>query len=750
MSVFVEPTFGASPLRRGKEFGRSAPYYDISRGPHLGFLESAVAAYDAQVKAESQRALESGFMDVEAEQIDRIRAAGMEPPESLATDVFKDAGFFDSPDPYDTYFDVAKYFTDGPGPALGGPVAGVPPSPEAASQERKLNWRDKKIQELRKARPDLHDLKTYRELWGETQKRAQRAESLWEGASTTPLGSVGGFLGGMWPIHPSVDPVRTEIAIGTGVNVPTAVGRMALQGVTGFGTELAVQPGIQERRRLLGLPYGPERIARAALMAGLGGVFFQGAGEAAGMAARRWFVHRPEVGDPAPPVPTPQQMAADLPDPRYLPRPDAYQPELDFGTPNLNGLWGKSRLGNLRAVQDFHAVQKQAEAWDGPALADIKPHTETPRDFTGPPLTQDEYARAIDPETFRVWDKLTTEAEGLRTNLRQADVSRAEARPEAAAARTIEEQARAIEERIAGTRSKKQVAKLQRELEELRTQRQQLLPEVAMPGVPDTYRDRLIRIDEEMRDLAPLVSRAQAIARGEWGDAAAARQAAYEAANVPSREPAQLIMYPLLRHTKSAPARPTKLPPRSATVESQIPMLNARPDIITKLPADADAADKIAAIQVADEKLNVEAVQRFREGLAGKVDEQALASTKGLEKRLQAQGLGGMNGVVRAALATDKTAIAAGRAAGKAAAKPPPPGQEDLIQINSAVSASPSKPPPGMVNVNGRLLGLDEKVISGTGFDADGEPIMISVKDLLDDLGDHEQALASMRTCSIG
>src|SRR6185436_2695703 len=392
MGIFVEPTFGASPLRRGKEFGRSVPYYDVARGPHLGFLESAVAAYDAQVKAESQRALESGFMEVEAEQIDRIRAAGMEPPESLATDAFKGAGFFDSPDPYDTYFDVAKYFTDGPGPAQGGPMAGVPLAPEATSQERKIAARDKKIMELRQARPDLHDLKTYRELWAETQKRAQRAESLWEGSSTSTLGSVGGFLGGAWPIHPSVDPVRTEVAIGTGVNVPTAVGRIALQGVAGAGTELAVQPGIQERRRLLGLPEGPERAAKAALMAGLGGAFFHSAGEVAGALGRRWFVHRPEVNDPAPPV---REDIA--PDPKYLPRADAYQPELDFGTPNLNGLWGKSRLGNLRAVQDFHAVAKQAEAWDGPALADIKPHTETPRDFIGPPLTQDEYARAIDP-----------------------------------------------------------------------------------------------------------------------------------------------------------------------------------------------------------------------------------------------------------------------------------------------------------------------------------------------------------------
>ena len=586
---------GEAPGVNEVEFGRG------STSCRLGWQGAFEAAYEAQVKNHSMLGLQVAFGEKILEQNDRIRQAGLEPPE----EVF--------PYRFWRYTDAARYYE------------GETEKPLNEDTLNRIRQYDQRIHELRSASgkpvstmgtslPGFTNLMTVQETWKQTKSDMELAEQRWEQAITEGLAAkTGGFLGGMaGALNPVTDPFNVAtLPVGglSGGFVRRVASQAGVQGAVEGVDQLA---GVQENRRLAGLPHGWEQGLTDVAGAALFGAAFQAGGEVLTAGARRaftgkWFASTPD--DPAPSPP-------DIPDPLVsttgLPRFDAEQLDLPFDIPKV---YGPSRLANLRTAQDLAAVEQQLQDFNGPSPIDVRPHSNAPADFHGGPLSEEELARVIDPEAFRQWDKMTAEATRLRGSLRQADISRAEApqlAPEAVAqaqaAKTIEDQISTLETRAAGLKNRKQLAAIRGELDELRQQRQTLLPQVAMPGVPGTYRSQLMRVDEKLRDLGPLLARARAAAHDEW-PAISARQGAGLGA---APEPVQLRMNSLLKRMQKAPDRAATLPPRELPIEHHFPQLNQNQELLAKLPANADAVDKMVAIRGEEVKAEDAALVKFR------------------------------------------------------------------------------------------------------------------------------------------
>lgn len=655
---------------------------NAAEGPRLGFQGAFKAALDQQIQTDSARGFEYTFQQVQEEQKAKIRAAKLEAPLSFWE---HDPAFVVAHGTAPPYFEVGKQYTGG---------QAAPYAVELAADY------DKQIAALNKAHPELQ-LKNSQGLVQEVQRRGQAASRRYEKSTSVGVGGVLGSIAGSMAgsFNPGSDPFNFGLNVATlGVGGSAAAGvragveRLAVAGaVPGVSEAINQATGVQERRRMLGLEdYGFGRAATSVLYAAGGGMVLQGAGEVLKFGSK-WFRHSPN--DPAPPPPEihgPPEAPTYGPDSRVYPRMDPEQLLLPIERPEV---YGPSRLGRLREEQDLAAVSRHMESWESGPPIDALPHKQTPTDLYGPPITQEEYARSIDPEAFRLWDRHNAEADALQPALHEAAVSRAIPAERAAAAKTIEDQARAVEARIAGTKSKKQIAKLTRELEELRTQRQALLPDVSMPGVPEAFRARVMRNDAKLRDLVPLISRAYAAARDAWPEVVAKQAALF-----PSAEARQLRMGALLKRTlteeqalgprelptraapeAAAPAdheafiaeavarqreamlaqgetskrmleiglrdfeaklragladvpavqprpQPVGKPPpeamsppsspermaRQPVVDDYFPGVQQNPDIVAKLPADADMVDKVAAVRVKEAEVQDDAVERFQ------------------------------------------------------------------------------------------------------------------------------------------
>lgn len=585
----------------------------------VGFLDAFETSYNAQVRSSAMFGIEKAMYDLDAEQADTLRQAGAEDVPHLSDDAF---GFFGKGAFSGDYLDAARFYQDGGDPAIAD----------------RLKAYDAKVDEYRKKFPQL-ELRTSQDMWGEVRETARSYENRANNERTTLGGSIGGFIGGaVGGLNVESDPFNfATIPLG-GVG-KSVVGRIAGEGAAqGFVEGINQITGVQEQRRLLdlstGFADGLSRVAGAAI----GGAALQGTGEALGAGFRRFFRNAPNDPAPPPPVATPRETPSitDVVDgvveaaPVARTSPQTYSEYLAEVSPWSN------RATRARTVLDADNVRLQLEDWTGPNPAFTTPKTDTaltpPRnDFTtgqanifdrvADTPNYDQIARQVDPDTFRVYDKLATENDTYRRWLRELDQPKAE-RADAQLAE-INGRIDKLKDKAASSGAMK-AKKYNKEIAALVAERDAAKSEVLSGDTPDMakVRAKLIRNDEKMRDMTPVISRAYARAQSKWDNTAADREAirkmiAEGKQKLDAYEPASSALEHL---------------PKS--LYDKAPVLQQRYKVESQITTNADAAEIAAKIHAKNAKENETVLEAFRKEVAAtvkKLDEAKEAKAKPVE-----------------------------------------------------------------------------------------------------------------------
>lgn len=625
MSVFSEPNRDAYVT----------PIDNTSVGPKLGFLGAFEASFDAQTRTNSMFGLEAAFREQEQEQIRSIRAAGGTPPKSLNESEDGSFGGFTGGINSKRYLQAARYFIDGKDEDG---ISGI------------IAQRETELASVAEKHPDLQ-LRNLRELFDTTREKAQKAEHRWNEAPTSVGGDVGGFIAGaLAGVDPRTDPLNF-------ITMPVAAGETALArigaqaGAQGLTESINQLTGVQENRRLLGLDYGLGNAALAVGGAAVGGAALQGVGEAIGAGVKRWFRNAPN--DPPPEMPAidtrpatgevlgpPEQSV--FPEAPIVERRNVLDDfELFAEEMMRNSPFGKSRRGEALARGDMDHFTTQLDDFQGPRPWEVPPRTDTApapypttsridkpfQRFIDNLDTVDDLARRADPETFRIFDKLADQSARLRGWLDELNAGRVQSAE--AAVKELDADITRTEARLSKASAKNQ-RRLQTELDDLRARRQEEFERVNSVDTPDqeTIRTRLMKLDEQMRDLAPAVSRAVGQAEGEWRvsgpstDTLRILKDLETRASSTFRSP-QHEAQPTVERTLGATvdlasaldATPGPARPLVRSIAEDLPVLNSRPDITASLPATADAADRLSAIVTAETKEAEAALDAFRSGV---------------------------------------------------------------------------------------------------------------------------------------
>lgn len=476
MSLFDEPNANAYTVDLGEG----------SKGKRLGFQDAFAASWDVQTKVNSLLGLEQSFRDREQAQIKKMREAGITPPKSL--DEGEDTGtgpFGGAQFRQGRYSAAAQSMVDGGGWYTDEMVA----------------ERDEQIKKLQAEHPEL-GLKTYGDMFKDIQGEAQDAMKR-AALPTTALGAVGGFIGGAAAgMNPVSDPVNfSSFIIGGGA---TALERIGVQGLGQAGVEAGAMAINRNKEVLTGEKPTFESTMEQLGVAAVGGAAGQGLGEAVGMGIRRattgkWF------NDLAPDKLPTKELPPSRPMDELTPHVEKMEPGRplndypDFETfaksqgYDLGNPYGPSRQAAARHAIDIDYVARELDRWDGPQAHDVSARTDTalPPDvepgvrydgayqrYIDRMENVDDVARRLDPGTFDTYDKLAAKRDEIRASIDRVaapDTRRDAARPDVAA----------------------EYASWQKATDqELRLQLQE--------------------IDYQMRDMAPLVSRAYGAAEKEW------------------------------------------------------------------------------------------------------------------------------------------------------------------------------------------------------------------------------------------
>lgn len=577
-------------------------------GPRIGFLDAFEASREAQLRAGSVFGLEAAFREEEQEQTRRIRASGGQAPRALNDSEDGLTGGFTGGLNSRRYLDAARYF-----------VTGEDRDGIAAV----LADRETQLASIAEKNPTFK-LKNYGEMFESVREKAQASERRWEGSRTSIGGDIGGFLGTTaGALDPRTDPF-SFLTLPIGAFGATAGARIATQGFGQGAIESVNQfSGVTKNRDLLGLDSSVSRAALSVAGAAVGGAALQGLGEGAVALGRRWFRDAPT--DPAPPVPEPPTPARTQGlDPDFT--TNKREPELfrrldlmeDFeafkaAVAAERTPLGPSRRSQAVAEEDAAYFARTLDDWKGSRPWEVPPRTDTtlPQPVTTSRIDQpfdravsaletvDDVARRLDPETFRIYDKLSDTADRLRAWIDDLDTGRVSAANKSVEA--LEADIARVEAKLAKASAKNQ-PRLERELADLLGAREEQYSAVLGVDTPDqaSVRKRLLDLDQQMRDLAPLVSRAYGLANNEW------RSTGISAEN--------LLILKDLQSRGSVSFAPETAPPsiaRTAVVD-EVPITASRPDATAGLPANADAADKIKAVVAAETKATEPALAEFR------------------------------------------------------------------------------------------------------------------------------------------
>lgn len=578
----------------------------IAQGPRVGFLDAWETAYNTQVRASAMYGIEKQFHADEAAQVAALRKAGVEDIPHISDSAF---GFFGSGAFSGDYMDAARFYQDGGDPELAG----------------RLRSYDDKIEEYKKKFPELQ-LRSSAEMWDGIRAKAQEYEKRSMSDRNTLGGSIGSLAGGMaGAFNLESDPFNFA-TIPVGTVGKTIIGRVAGQ-AAGQGVIEAINQatGVQEQRRLLGLEHGFGDAASRVAGAAIGGAALQGLGEGAAALGRRFFRNAPH--DPAPEFNTapPKKVpdASAVPDgaipadpalaaAKLMQRPQSYMDYLQEVSP-----WSVSRAGKARTVLDVDNVKAQLDDWAGPDPAFTAPKTDTtinlPRtDFTAQPnifdrvadrSRVDDVARQIDPDTFRVYDKLADENATYRRWI-----------SELPADKKLSERITEINDRVDVLNDKLNNAggmkakTYRKEIAALTAEREAAKKEAVAGDTPDKarVRGRMMRNDEKMRDMAPVISRAYARARDKWHNSGGER----EAIRAMLRDGRKTVG-DMPQHDAFA-----SLP---KSLYEKAPILQQASRVEGKVKADADAADVAMAIIAENKKQLDEVLDRYRTSIGNLV-----------------------------------------------------------------------------------------------------------------------------------
>jgi hypothetical protein len=561
-------------------------------GPLVGFLEAWKTGWEQQTRASASRGIEVAMNNLQNEQIDTLRRAGVENIPILGGT---------GPD---TYLEAARYYE----------------KDESVPQEfvGQLSEYDKRVDELKTKYPDLK-LRNSHEMWDTVKSEAQRYEMQALSERRTWGGTAGNFMAStVASMNPDTDPLNfwTMGIAGAG---KTILGRIGIQ--TGFqgGVETINQlTGVQEERRLLGLEHGFGDAFSRVTGAAISGGVLQGVGELGAAGLRRWFRSTPN--DPAPPPPM-----ADLSAPR---RPDVAaivdgaearltaQPESHMDVLHENSPLSVTRQGKARTVLDLDYVSTRLDDWTGPRPWELTPKTDTSvtlpeGDFTAPDVHRfveraqiNDMARRADPDTFRRYDAL---AERVSTYRRWLD-ELAETRDAGLQSRLDE-----IDGRIdalalkAEDQTGKRAAKTRKDIKALEAEKEAAIQASIDKGTetPDMARVRreLLKDDEKMRDLAPLVSRAYARAQNKWTNTDADRKAVVKMMREAGTQLPPAVDDQAARVIEGLPS----------SLPDVAPILRGAPDADIK--QDATPVEVASAVVAKNQEVIDEAVDSFRKSV---------------------------------------------------------------------------------------------------------------------------------------
>ena len=510
-------------------------------GPLVGFFESWSVAVDAQMRASSQFGIEYFMQELDWNQTRAMLDAGVEdPPQlilglegrrpgegavSVAQMMRSDSGYYEDfiPERSGAYLDVARRY------------AGEEISPEF---EERLQAYDARVLQIRQDRPDL-ELMTSREMFDRVREDAQAAESRLDGDRRTWGGAFGGFFGGaLSSMHPGTDPLNFY-SLGIGGAGKTALQRILFQtGAQGVVETINQVTGVQEERQLLGLSHGFADAAQRVAATALGAGALQGVGEVVGAGVRQWLRDVPTDRAPDITVAEPQREPLALPSPEQF-REEAQTIRLERdGRAYTDILAEQAPLSGIRTaepriVADIGDMTRQLEAWDGGAPASLGARTANialPGEtraarIGGVQAALDnnrlyQLAKEADPQAFRQYEQLIERRNTYRRWVeelaqgRDRDVQQTMDR--------IEARLHALEARHKTTQGKTNKLRIRQEMTEVRADREALIAASRTRETRDIaqVRQELVKVDEKMRDIAPLIGRAYSRARGRWGETA--------------------------------------------------------------------------------------------------------------------------------------------------------------------------------------------------------------------------------------
>lgn len=579
---------------------RSISPEQVTRGKRVSFMEAFDIAFDTQVRGAAAFGIQEAMRNLDDEQRQAMKKAGLEDIPSLSSRaddplrMFTDFG--------EDYLNVARFVQNGGTPEM----------------KQRIDEYNAKIGDIRKRYPTL-SLMTAEEMWNTVRNKAQEAERSNELMRPDNfVSATGGFLGGLaGSLNPNTDPFNFA-SLPVGFGGKTIAGRVLTQATGQAGIEAVNQVmGVQEQRQLLGLSNGPIDAAMRVGGAFLGGAVVQGAGEAIGIGVRRLWPQRPGVPADVVPEPVKAKMLA-LPPPSHFARyptiempppgvpekvevagaklaamPDTFDEYVHLVSPTST-----TRIGKMRTNVDIGHVTQQLTDWNGPAPWQIEPKTDTSpvraqTDFVDIPSIADivrdgnidRLARDVDPDVMQRYDSLADEKRVLRANLAEATAGRDASPPQNAALEEVEQQIAILQHKAAKAGAMK-AKKYAKQIDELRANRDMLVEQQSKADTPymAMMRERLVEVDERMRDLAEPVSRAYARARGKWVATEAEHADVVRMMREGSKE---------TRLGQSTDETAAFLP-RERTLEEIVPSLQLRDTVEVK--ADADAADVLSAI----------------------------------------------------------------------------------------------------------------------------------------------------------